>query len=507
MLNYYITTPIYYCNDYPHIGHAYTTIACDILARYHRLKNENVYFLTGTDEHGQKVEQAAIKKNISPKLLTDEMSKNFKKLVKFLNCTNNDFIRTSEERHKKSVQALWKILFENNQIYKGKYKGWYSIRDEAFYDEKELIKKNDSLYAPSGAKVEWLEEDSYFFKLSEWSDKLLDFYSKNPNFISPKTRYNEVISFVKSGLKDLSISRTTFNWGIPVPNDDKHIIYVWLDALQNYLSALGFPDTDSTLYKTFWPAVHIVGKDILRFHSVYWPAFLMAANFPVPKKIYSHGWWTNEGNKISKSLGNVIDPFELVDQFGLDEVRYFLFSQVPFGEDGDFSKKSIIDRINSDLANDYGNLVQRICLFIYKQCNGSIDNDSEYIDDDKKILIDSIEIFNKYKENMDNYLIDKAIKNLFKLISITNKYVDKQAPWNLKNNNIERMNNVLSISVELIKRIALMSYPIMPNKSEDILKIINFDTKEILFDNYKKINDKKIVINKPLAIFPRYEDK
>ena len=354
MSNYYITTPIYYCNSSPHLGHAYTNIACDILARYHRLKNENVYFLTGTDEHGQKVEQAAKQKKISPKKLTDRLSESFKELAKFLNCTNNDFIRTTEQRHKTSVHNLWNILLKNDEIYLGKYKGWYSISDEAFFDEKELKKVNLEYFAPTGSKVEWIEEESYFFKLSNWKDKLLEFYSKNPGFVAPQTRFNEVISFVKGGLNDLSISRTTFKWGINVPNNNKHVIYVWLDALQNYLSALNFPNRDSNLYKNFWPGIHVVGKDILRFHSVYWPAFLMAANLPPPKRIYSHGWWTNEGNKISKSLGNTIDPFKIVNDFGLDEVRYFLFSQVPFGDDGDFSINALINF--SDLLSSYFSL-------------------------------------------------------------------------------------------------------------------------------------------------------
>ena len=289
MSNYYVTTPIYYVNDIPHIGHAYTTIACDILARYHKLKNEKVYFLTGTDEHGQKVQNAAKVKNKTPQEFTDNMSKNFKELVKYLNCINNDFIRTTETRHQESAKALWKLLEKNNQIYLDKYKGWYSVRDEAYYDEKEIIEKDNIFYAPTGSKLEWVEEESYFFKLSNWQDKLLKFYSDNPNFISPESRFNEVKRFVERGLNDLSISRTTFNWGIGVPNNDKHVMYVWLDALQNYLSALEFPNTNSKLYKDFWPGVHIVGKDIIRFHSIYWPAFLMAADLPVPKRIFSHG--------------------------------------------------------------------------------------------------------------------------------------------------------------------------------------------------------------------------
>ncbi len=505
MKNYYITTPIYYCNDLPHLGHAYTNIACDILARYHRLDNKNVYFLTGTDEHGQKVEQSAKSKNTSTKELTDRMSKNFLDLTKILNCTNNDFIRTTEERHKISVHKLWNILLKNDQIYLDKYKGWYSIRDEAFFDEKELKKINSEYYAPTGAKVEWIEEESYFFRLSNWTDKLLEFYDKNPDFVAPDTRFNEVKSFVKSGLKDLSISRTTFNWGIPVPNNNNHVIYVWLDALQNYLSALEFPDTDSKLYKDFWPGTHIVGKDILRFHSIYWPAFLMAANLPPPLRIYAHGWFTNEGNKISKSLGNVIDPFQIINEFGLDEFRYFLFSQVPFGDDGDFSIKALVNRINNDLSNDYGNLVQRVCSFIYNNCNGEIEIIDNLINEDEDLLENSNNIFKFYKECMDKDQIDKAIKFIFKLISLANIYVNNQEPWKLKKTNPNRMKNVLSILIEIIKRIAIMTFPIMPNKSQKLLLYLNFDFQNINFDNYKVIFKNQIKIEKPYPLFPKYE--
>ena len=507
MNNYYITTPIYYVNDIPHIGHAYTTLACDIIARYHKLKNENVYFLTGTDEHGQKVERAAKNNNISPQLFTDKMSQNFRDLTSFLNCSNNDFIRTTEGRHKKSVKYLWNLLLKNNQIYLDKYKGWYSVRDEAYYDEKELIKKDNKYFAPSGAEVDWIEEESYFFRLSKWQDKLLKFYEDNPNFVGPETRFNEVKNFVKNGLNDLSISRTTFEWGIKVPDNDKHVIYVWLDALQNYLSALEFPNTDSKLYKNFWPGIHIVGKDILRFHSIYWPAFLMAAKLPPPKRVFSHGWWTNEGQKISKSLGNVIDPFKIIDEFGLDEIRYFLFSQVPFGEDGDFSNKAIITRINSDLANDYGNLIQRVCSFISNNCEGIVRNNFNFNDEDHQIFEKSNQVYLDYKNYMDNELIDKAIKSIFKLVSITNIYVDKQAPWKLKKINNERMDTVLSILIEMIKRITIMITPIMPKKSKLIFDILNMDFNKISFTDYENIPNNKFSIKKSKPIFPRYEIK
>ena len=339
MSNFYITTPIYYVNEKPHVGHAYTTIACDILARFNKLCKNNVFFLTGTDEHGQKVEKAANNKKVNPQEFVNKMSKTFQDLIPALGCEINDFIRTSEERHKISAQYLWNNLVNNKQIYLSNYEGWYSIRDEAFFSENELTKKNNNFFAPTGAPVEWVKEESYFFKLSEWGDKLLLFYKNNPQSIMPKSRYNEVISFIESGLKDISISRTTFSWGIKVPNTDNHIMYVWIDALCNYLTAIDYPNIDSNKFKKFWPAIHIVGKDILRFHSVYWPAFLLAANLEPPKRVFAHGWWTNEGQKISKSLGNVIDPYEVISEYGLDQFRFFLFREVPFGNDGDFSKR------------------------------------------------------------------------------------------------------------------------------------------------------------------------
>ncbi len=366
---FYITTPIYYVNDRPHIGHAYTSVACDVLARFMRLSGKKVHFLTGTDEHGQKVEKSAKAAGIAPKAFTDQVSQHFRDLAKTLQLSNDDFIRTTEPRHIKSAQAVWKRMQERGHIYLGSYAGWYAVRDEAYYQESELVDGK----APTGADVEWVEEPSYFFDLSKWQDKLLKFYDDNPDFILPAGRRNEVISFVKGGLKDLSISRTTFSWGIPVPGDENHIMYVWLDALVNYMSALGYPDADAALYKQFWPAsLHMVGKDILRFHAVYWPAFLMAADLPIPKRVFAHGWWTNEGQKISKSLGNVIDPHELIAQYGLDQLRYFLLREVPFGNDGDFSRERIKIVINSELANNIGNLAQRTLAMIQKNCAGSV---------------------------------------------------------------------------------------------------------------------------------------
>ena len=503
MNNFFITTPIYYVNDKPHIGHAYTTIACDIISRFKKLKGENVFFLTGTDEHGQKVEKAAIQSSTSPQDFVDKMSLNFEKLIPFLGCQINDFIRTTEKRHIKATQYLWNQLKDNNQIYLSNYEGWYSVRDEAFYTESELTKNGDQLIATSGASVEWVKEESYFFKLSHWQDKLINFYEKNPEAILPKSRYNEVLSFIKGGLKDLSISRTTFNWGVPVPNDHKHVMYVWIDALCNYITALGYPNFEKKIYKDFWPGTHIVGKDILRFHAVYWPAFLMAADLPPPKRIFAHGWWTNEGEKISKSIGNVINPYEIIKQYGLDQIRYFLFREVPFGNDGDFSKDSIAQRVNADLSNNYGNLIQRVATFIVKNCNSKVIKHSKMNEEDEK-LINFFELkFKEYKNQMQDFQIDRALKSIFELLSETNSYVDKQAPWSLKKTDFERMNNVLFLICNIIIKSSIMLNPIIPESTNKALKIFNIDPLTINFTNFINIIDNDIMITNPKPIFPR----
>lgn len=505
MNNFYITTPIYYVNDIPHIGHAYTTIACDILARFNKLQNKKVFFLTGTDEHGQKVEKASKLSSSKPQEFVDKMSQNFKDLIPFLGCEIDDFIRTTEDRHKIAAQHLWKKLEDKNQIYLSNYEGWYSVRDEAFYTENELTKKNGNLIAPSGATVEWLKEESYFFKLSEWQEQLISFYTKNPNSIKPKSRYNEVLSFIKSGLKDLSISRTTFKWGIPVPNNEKHVMYVWIDALCNYLTAIGYPNKNSQNFKQFWPAIHVVGKDILRFHSIYWPAFLLAAELEPPKKVFAHGWWTNEGQKISKSLGNVINPYDVITKYGLDQFRFFLFREVPFGNDGDFSQDSIAKRVNADLSNNYGNLVQRICSFIYKNSGRIVENKFNLIDEDKNIISFSKKTIDAYQVYMNNQEIDKALKKTFDLLTETNIYVDRQAPWILKKTDIERMKVVLSISIELIKRSTFMLFPIIPHSCLKIFHLLNTDISNLNFDNIFYLPTASFKINNPEPIFPRID--
>ena len=503
--SFFITTPIYYVNDAPHIGHAYTSIACDVLARFNRLNNRNTMFLTGTDEHGLKVEQAAKKKNMETKKFVDEMSVSFKKLTKKLNLSNDFFIRTTDIYHKKASQHIWNILKKNNQIYLDKYKGWYSVSDEAYFNDDEITihEKTKKKIAPTGNEVQWVEEESYFFKLSKWQDKLLEYYKKNPDFIGPESRKNEVISFVKNGLNDLSISRTNFSWGIEVPHDKKHVMYVWLDALINYLSAIGFPDKK---YKKFWPAnLHIIGKDIIRFHAVYWPAFLLAADIEPPKRIFAHGWWTNEGKKISKSLGNVIDPNAIIKEYGLDTLRFFLLREVPFGNDGDFSKKALERRINNDLANDLGNLVQRVLTIISKNLDGKLNKIKQIEKNDKK-LFEYPEILLKVVEkNYERQEFHKVIDNIWKLISEANKYVDESAPWQLIKNNKKRAGDVLNILVIIIAKIAIFLAPIMPETSENILNKLGLNINKLSMKNIKENSfiNTNFRIEKPEILFKK----
>ena len=505
--SFFITTPIYYVNDAPHIGHAYTSIACDVLARFNRLNNRNTMFLTGTDEHGLKVEQAAKKKNMETKKFVDEMSMNFKKLTKKLNLSNDFFIRTTDIYHKKASQHIWNILKKNNQIYLDKYKGWYSVTDEAYFNDDEITihEKTKKKIAPTGNEVQWVEEESYFFKLSKWQDKLLEYYKKNPDFIGPESRKNEVISFVKNGLNDLSISRTNFSWGIEVPHDKKHVMYVWLDALINYLSAIGFPDKK---YKKFWPAnLHIIGKDIIRFHAVYWPAFLLAADIEPPKRIFAHGWWTNEGKKISKSLGNVIDPDEIIKEYGLDTLRFFLLREVPFGNDGDFSKKSLKRRINNDLANDLGNLVQRVLTIISRNLDGKLKKIIKIKDNDKKIYEYPEILLKDIEKNYEKQELHKVIENIWKLISEANKYVDESAPWQLIKDDKKRAGDVLNILVIIITKIAIFLFPIMPEISENILSKIGLSIKNLSMEDIKRNDflDINYKVKKPEIIFKKID--
>lgn len=504
--NFFITTPIYYVNDRPHIGHAYTSVACDVLARFKRLSGDKVHFLTGTDEHGQKVEKSAKAAGITPQVMADANSQHFRDMAELMNISHDDFIRTTEPRHVRSAQALWKKMEAHGYIYLGSYSGWYAVRDEAYYQESELVEGK----APTGAEVEWVEEPSYFFKLSAFTDKLLEHYEKNPAFIGPESRRNEVISFVKGGLKDLSISRTTFSWGIPVPDDDKHVMYVWLDALTNYLSSLGYPDTDSFAYKHFWPAsLHMVGKDILRFHAVFWPAFLMAADLPLPKRVFAHGWWTIEGEKMSKSLGNAIAPQGLVEEFGLDQTRWFLLREVPFGNDGNFSRSGMINRINSELANNLGNLVQRTLSMIHKNCDGKIPQFQDFGEKATELLQTAYGIGEKVEKAMDACEFHVASQHIVSLGNLANAYIDAEAPWALKKTDPKRMEHVLYVLAEVIRCIAIISSPFMPDASSKFLDILSIPQDKRSLSALQK-NDALapgVVILPPEPVFPRFTEK
>ncbi len=503
--SYYVTTPIYYVNDAPHVGHAYTTLACDVLARFKRLDGFDVKFLTGTDEHGQKVEKSAQAAGIAPQDFTDRVSKNFRDLAGLMNYSNDDFIRTTEERHKKSVQALWDRLVERGAIYLGGYEGWYSVRDEAFWGEDELQTAADgSKIAPTGAPVEWVKEPSYFFKLSEWGDKLLAFYEANPDFIGPASRRNEVISFVKGGLQDLSISRTSFTWGVPVPNDPAHIMYVWLDALTNYITALGFPDQGGD-YAKFWPAdLHMVGKDIVRFHAVYWPAFLMAADLAPPKRVFAHGWWTNEGQKISKSLGNTIDPVKLVEKFGLDQTRYFLLREVPFGNDGDFSNRAMVNRVNAELANGLGNLAQRSLSIIAKNCDGNLPVPGAFTAEDEALLGQAKALLGTVREALDQQQFHDALEAIMVVVRAANGYIDVQAPWSLKKTDLARMGTVLYVLAETVRRVALLLQPVMPDSIARMLDQLAVPADKRAFVHFDDALVGGTALPAPQGVFPRH---
>ncbi|MCH7942507.1 MAG: methionine--tRNA ligase, partial [Proteobacteria bacterium] len=477
-----------------------------VLARFMRLDGFTVKFLTGTDEHGQKVENAAKEAGETPKDFVDRVSQRFRDLRGPLGFTNDDFIRTTEDRHTASVQQLWRELVARDEIYLGAYEGWYSVRDEAFYTEAELIDGQ----APTGAPVEWVEEPSYFFRLSAWQDRLLAFYEANPDFIGPQTRRNEVISFVKGGLNDLSVSRTSFQWGVPVPDDTDHVMYVWIDALTNYITAAGYPDADSADYKTFWPAsLHMVGKDILRFHAVYWPAFLMAAGLEPPARVYAHGWWTIEGEKMSKSLGNAIEPLALVEQYGLDQIRYFLLREVPFGNDGDFSHRALIGRINGDLANDFGNLAQRVLSMIAKNCEGRVPEPGAFHDDDQALLDSAGGLLDIMRDHLRRQEFHSALIAQWRVIGEANRYIDAQAPWALRKTAPARMATVLYVLAETIRHLAILAQPVMPIAAGRMLEQLSVSEAARGFaclDADFSLTP-GTALPKPEGVFPRYVEE
>ncbi|MDR6901962.1 methionine--tRNA ligase [Rhizobium miluonense] len=505
---FYITTAIAYPNGKPHIGHAYELIATDALARFQRLDGRDVFFLTGTDEHGQKMQQTARAEGMEPQQLANRNSDEFQAMGKLLNASNDDFIRTTQPRHHETSQNIWNLMADAGDIYKDSYAGWYSVRDEAYYQENETELRADGVrYGPQGTPVEWVEEASYFFKLSEYQDRLLKLYEENPDFIGPAERRNEVISFVKSGLKDLSISRTTFDWGIKVPNDPSHVMYVWVDALTNYITATGYIEDKNNPRAKYWPAdLHIIGKDIIRFHAVYWPAFLMSAKLPLPKRVYAHGFLLNKGEKMSKSLGNVVDPVNLVNHFGLDQVRYFFLREVSFGQDGSYSEEAIGTRINSDLANGIGNLASRSLSMIVKNCDGQIPECGPLTDEDKALLAQADALLASTREDMGKQLIHRALASIIAVVSETDRYFASQEPWALKKTDPARMATVLYVTADVVRQIGILLQPFMPESSGKLLDLIAIPADKRDFAALGEAG--RLVAGTPLEapkpVFPRY---
>jgi methionyl-tRNA synthetase len=509
---FYLTTAIFYVNGAPHLGHAYEAIASDALARFKRLDGYDVMFLSGTDEYGEKNARTAAKEGIEPQAFVDRNAALFEEMTEYLDISNDDFLRTSQPRHHKAAQAIWQKLADVGDIFPGSYKGWYSVRDEAYFTEDELTKgKGGALFAPSGAEVEWVEEDSYFFRLSHWADKLLAHYEANPDFIQPLSRRNEVVSFVNSGLRDLSVSRRRLKWGIPVPGDDEHVMYVWLDALTNYLTGVGYPDTESDTFKRYWPAdFHVIGKDIVRFHTVYWPAFLMAAGIELPKRVFCHGFLNIEGEKMSKSLGNVLAPRDMIGRYGLDQMRYFLLREVPFGQDGSFSHESIVNRTNSDLANDLGNLAQRILSMINKNCGGTVPEPGPLTEADMALLDVALGALPAARDLLDADLaFHNALAAIWKVVGDANRYVDAQAPWELRKTDPDRMATVLYVVAETVRRLAILVQPFVPGSAAAMLDLLSVDAE---LRTFAAITDDQRLqagsaLPKPQGVFPRYVDE
>ena len=505
---FYITTAISYPNGPPHIGHAYEAIATDAIARFMRLDGYDVYFLTGTDEHGQKIQQTAAKEGLTPRQLLDRNVPRFEAMVKRMNCSNDDFIHTTEERHHRSSEAIWQRMEQNGDIYLGKYSGWYSVRDEAYYaeDETHLNEQKVRIATKTGTPVEWVEEASYFFKLSAYQDKLLKLYERS-NFVLPKERLNEVASFVRGGLQDLSISRTTFDWGIRVPGTDGHIMYVWVDALTNYITGVGFPDTGSEKFKRYWPAaLHVIGKDIVRFHAVYWPAFLMSAGIEVPQRIFSHGFLFNRGEKMSKSVGNVIDPFTMADTYGVDQFRYFFLREVPFGQDGNYSHEVIVNRINADLANDLGNLAQRSLSMVGKAFGGALPEPGPFAETDKTILSAADAMIGTAREFMKTQQLHQVLNCVWAVVADANRYFASEAPWALAKTDPKRQGTVLYVTAEVLRQVGILAQPFVPASAAKLLDLLAVTPADRTFEALRPERRIKAgaALPAPSPVFPRY---
>lgn len=503
--SYYITTAIVYPNGAPHIGHAYEAIATDALARFQALDGKDVFFLTGTDEHGQKMVQTAQKEGISALELATRNAGLLRDLDEKLNISFSRFIRTTEEQHHRSVQDIWRRMTDKGDIYLASYAGWYSVRDEAYYAEDETLVGDDKVRrGPQGTPVEWVEEKSYFFELSAYQDKLLALYESQPDFIGPDSSRSEVISFVKSGLNDLSISRTTFDWGVKVPGDEEHVMYVWVDALTNYITGVGFPDEGDANWR-YWPAdVHVIGKDIIRFHAVYWPAFLMSAGIPLPKRVYAHGFVLNRGEKMSKSLGNVIDPFNMAEQYGVDQLRYFFLREVQFGQDGGYSHEAIVARTNADLANDLGNLAQRSLSMIGKQYGGVLPEPGAFTDNDKAILAMADGMLAQARTAMSTQQIHHALNAIWAVVAEANRYFAGEAPWALAKTDPARQQTVLYVTAEVVRQIAILAQPAMPDACAKLLDILGIEKDARDFAALGTRIKGGTQLPPPAPIFPRY---
>ncbi len=505
---YYVTTAIAYPNGPPHIGHAYEAIATDAIARFMRLEGYDVLFLTGTDEHGMKMLQTATKEKLAPGELLERNVPRFKAMVERLDCSNDEFIRTTEERHHRASIGIWQRMEAAGDIYLDKYSGWYSVRDEAYYDVDETrLNEDGERVGAQGSPVEWVEEESYFFRLSAYQERLLDLYAHHPDYVLPKERLNEVVSFVRGGLQDLSISRTTFDWGIKVPGNPKHVMYVWVDALTNYITAVGYPDVDSQKFRRYWPAdLHVIGKDIVRFHAVYWPAFLLSAGVEVPRRIFSHGFLFNRGEKMSKSVGNVIDPFALADAYGVDQLRYFFLREVPFGQDGNYSHEAIVNRINADLANDLGNLAQRSLSMVARQLGGVLPKPGPLSGSDQEILAAADGMMNKAREAMKTQQLHQVLNAVWAVIAQANRYFAGEAPWALANTDRVRQGTVLYITAEVLRQVAILSAPFMPASASKLLDFLAVPAGERQFCDIggaRRIQP-GTTLPAPSAVFPRY---
>jgi len=502
---YFITTAIAYPNGIPHIGHAYEAIATDALARFQRLNGKDVFFLTGTDEHGLKMVQTAESEGLGVAELAARNAGRFKEMDQRLNVSFDRFIRTTEPDHHRSVQVVWNRMQQNGDIYIDTYAGWYSVRDEAYYAEEETVLGEDNVRrGPQGSPVEWVEEKSYFFKLSAYQDRLLALYENQPDFIGPDSRRNEVISFVKGGLKDLSISRTTFDWGVKVPNDPEHVMYVWVDALTNYITGVGFPDESDPNWR-YWPAdVHVIGKDIIRFHAVYWPAFLMSAGIPVQKRVYAHGFLFSRGEKMSKSVGNVVDPFNLADQYGVDQMRYFFLREVPFGQDGNYNHEAIVARINADLANDLGNLAQRSLSMIAKQLGGVLPEPGEFTDNDRDILAEADAMLEASRTAMATQQIHQWLNVVWSVVAEANRYFAGEAPWALAKTDPARQKTVLYVTAEVVRQVAILTQPVMPDASSKLLDSLGVPKDARDFAALSTRIKAGATLPPPVGVFPRY---